>query len=931
MRREGRLLYTSTRRPPVSPYAIIRPMFPPPLSIAPRLSGVNRAAARNFLIVHSGLLICALFLLAGLATAGDYSVSPDETNQRRIAQANLDYILGQADRIATPNYHDRVYGIAFELPLLLAERALGLTDYYQIHRLRSILTHLFFIIGGYFCYLLAYRLFNNRLIAVLALLIFLLHPRIYAHSFLNSKDPVFLSMFSLALYLLERAFRRDTLGAFILLGIAVGLLTNLRIMGVMLFPAVIAMRVLDLFYAGGGPERKRLLLTAGLFSLAAGLTVYALSPYAWTNPIDYLAASLALTIDHPTIVWQLFQGRLYWSNELPPHYTATWFSITMPPLILLLGGIGAAVVVAQAIARPGAFFRNTRQRFLLLALAVFLLPPLAAALLSSSQNNDWRHFYFLYAPFCLLAAWGGGWLRAGLRRQGGWPAGTLFLMGTGLGLILLQLIQLHPFQYSYFNFLVDRTTPEQLRTQYNLDHWQLAYRQGLEYLLKRHPDETLAVRTRARRRNLPPTGGHRLLPPAGEGRADYELLYQSEGSQPDLTFNTAYRFRLYNNTLIAVRPLDSARMTPAAIAAYREIYRQAVAGEPIIRADYQVYRQGQRLTFIKENCPPESRDARFSVKLFPPDPELLPPPAAAVSAYIYPHRLSSYPVRLDGLCLAVIQLPAAARGDIILAQHPPDPARPTAIWEELYSLSPPGLREQIAELQSQQPPPDPDAFAVFLDQDAAGGYRLLYAKENCAPAEYATPLTLHIYPVNLADLPARHRDNGFDNRDFSLGQYGGRPGGECLAVVPLPDYPIAAIRTGQSGIWETNLYPPANPDDLRAAYAALSDIQPAARADFALYIQDNRLIYLRETCAAADTAAAFFLHILPADVSDLPAERQAAGFANWDFDFARWGGSFDGKCLAAVPLPDYPVKEIRTGQVQAEQGESWAVELMVEW
>ena len=906
-------------------------MFPPLLSIAPRLSGVNRAAALNFLTGHGGLLICALFLLVGLATAGDYSVSPDETNQRRIAQANLDYILGQADRIATPNYHDRVYGIAFELPLLLAERALGLADYYQIHRLRSILTHLFFIVGGWFCYRLAYRLFGNRLIAILALLIFLLHPRIYAHSFLNSKDPVFLSMFSIALYLLERAFRRDTISAFVLLGIAVGLLTNLRIMGVMLFPAVIAMRGLDLFYAGGGPERKGILLTAGLFALAAGLTAYALSPYAWTNPGDYLAASLALTMDHPTVLWQLFQGQLYWSNELPPHYTAAWFGITMPPLILLLGGLGAAAVVFRGIGRPGAFFRNTRLRFWGLLLAVFLLPPLAAALLGSSQNNDWRHFYFLYAPFGLLAALGGGWLLSGLRRQRPWRCGGYGLAGLGLGLILLQLVQLHPFQYSYFNFLVDRTTPERLRTQYNLDHWKLAYRPGLEHLLERHPEETLAVRTRSRRSTLPPAGGQRLLPPAGDGRADYELLYQPEGSQPDLAFNAAYRFRLYNNTLIAVRPLDSARMTPAAVAAYREIYRQAVAGEPIIRADYKVYRQGQRLTFIKENCPPDSPEAWFSVKLFPPDPELLPPPAAAVSAYIYPHRLSSYPVRLDGLCLAVIQLPAAARGDIVLAQHPPDSTGPTAIWEELYSLSPPGLREHILELRSQQPPPDPDAFAVFLEQDAAGGYRLLYAKEDCAPAEYATPLTLHIYPVNLADLPARHRDNGFDNRDFSLGQYGGRPGGECLAVVPLPDYPVAAIHTGQAGIWETNLYPPANRETLRATYAALSDLQPDTRAAFDLYIQGNRLIYLRETCADADTAAGFFLHIIPEDRADLPPERQAAGFANRDFDFARWGGHFDGKCLAVVPLPEYPIKSLRTGQYVPGQGEGWAVELTVEW
>ena len=171
--------------------------------------------------------------------------------------------------------------------------------------------------------------------------------------------------------------------------------------------------------------------------------------------------------------------------------------------------------------------------------------------------------------------------------------------------------------------------------------------------------------------------------------------------------------------------------------------------------------------------------------------------------------------------------------------------------------------------------------------------------------------------------------SGFANRDFLPEVYGGRPGGECIAVVPLPNYPIAAIHTGQSGVWEKDLYPPTNPDTLRATYAALSAIQPAADSIFALYLQDNQLLYLRETCNAADTAANFFLHILPADISDLPAERQAAGFANLDFAFDRWGGLFDGKCLAAVPLPEYPIATIRTGQYAPGQGELWAVELAV--
>ena len=905
-------------------------MLPPLRHILPARAGGGRAAALNFLIVRSGLLICALFALLGLALAGDYGMGLDEASQRRTAEANLDYILGQADRIATLYYEDRVYGAAFELPLLLAERGLGLADAYSVGRLRSALTHLFFILGGYFCYRLAYRLFGNRLIALLALLFFLLHPRIYAHSYLNTKDLPFLALFAIALYLLERAFRRDTIGAFVLLGIAVGLLTNLRIMGVMLFPAVIALRGLDLFYAGGGTERRKILLTAGLFTTAAGLTLYAATPYAWANPVDYLASSLDLTVNHPNVVSVLFQGARLHSDQLPPHYGVVWFGITTPPPILLLGVMGMAVALAGFCRRPGTVFRNGRWRFGLLLLACFLLPPLAAAALGSNQFGDWRHSYFVYVPFGLLAAGGLGWLAAGLsRRRFGriGPIGVYGLAGLGLGLIALQLAQLHPVQYNYFNFLVDRSTPEYLRTRYQLDYWQLAAKAALADLLERHPGETLAVRAEGRHGDILPPGLRRRLLPAAGQKADYDLTYHRDGSQPDLAFNGEYRRHIYNNTLVVVRPLDAARMTPAAIAAYREIYRDAVAGEPIIRADYNVYRQGNRLTFVKENCGPDAADAWFGVRLFPHYPETLPPHLWRRGSYA---TFQNSGVRLDNRCLAVIQLPDYARGDLMLMQRSLGNYRPQGrpLWSELYSLSRPGLGELIADYRRGKgaAAAGPKGFDVFIDR-AAGRNRLIYAKGDCADAEYETRVTLHIRPVDLAGLPAHRRGHSFDNRDFLLDDYGGRPGGECVGVVPLPDYPIAYIRTGQAGKWEVNLYPSADPGYLRAAYTELTDGQPDASSDFDLYWREGRLTYLRESCNAADTAAGFFLHIIPQDTDDLPVERQAAGFANWDFAFERWGGHFDGKCMAVVALPDYAIAAVRTGQYVAGRGELWAAEV----
>ena len=912
---------------------MLKPTFPRPGLL---FSGRGRGAL-NFLTARSGLLICALFLLVGLALVGDYGIGADQATQRLIAEANLNYLLGRGDAIppiktdSSPLVpSDRYYGVAFELPLLLAERALGLEDLYYINRLRLTLTHLFFIIGGFFCYRLAYRLFNSRLIALVALLLFLLHPRLYGHSFFNSKDPPFISMFILALYLLERAFRKDTVGAFVLLGVAVGLLTNLRIMGIMLLPAVLAMRGLDLGGAAGGPERKGILRTGGGFLLAAGLTWYAVTPYAWVNPLGYLAESLNLTANHPTIVWQIFQGARIPSDQLPRHYLPTWFSITAPPLLLLLGGGGAAVVMARSCCRPRAVLRNGRRRFSLLLLATFLLPPLAVILLGSTQHDDWRHLYFIHAPGSLLAAGGLGGLAAALARRPRCRAGVYGLAGLGLGLILLQMTQLHPLQYVYFNFLVDRTTPEYLRQQYEMDFWQLGQWPALRYLLERHPEETLILRPEHDKllSVLPPAARQRLLLPSGGRPADYALSTRFYPDRPDLVFNSVYPRRFYNNSLVKVKALTDSRMTAAAVAAYQELYRQAGAGDPIIRADYAVYLKGRRLTFVKENCPPGRRDAWFEAKVFPRRPENRPPRLGDPDAYASYHN---HRVRLGAVCLSVLQLPATAQGDLILSQDRLGKFWPSGDprWTELYSLSPPGLPELIAQRLNRQPPAGPDAFAVFLEPDAAGRPGLLYAKAGCSTAEYETPVFLQIYPENLADLPFYLWENGQDSREFPLSRYGLRPGGDCIALVPLPDYPVAALRTGQEDRWEVNLYPPAAPDSLRAAYAALSDRPPSAQAAFALYRQDNRLIYLRETCAAADTAAGFFLHIVPEEAAVLPAERRPAGFDNQDFVFERWGGHFDDKCLAIVPLPDYSVKAIRTGQHIPGHGELWAAELTV--
>ena len=106
--------------------------------------------------------------------------------------------------------------------------------------------------------------------------------------------------------------------------------------------------------------------------------------------------------------------------------------------------------------------------------------------------------------------------------------------------------------------------------------------------------------------------------------------------------------------------------------------------------------------------------------------------------------------------------------------------------------------------------------------------------------------------------------------------------------------------------------------------------QLMARSNYAVYFDAaaRALNYVQEGICQPYTAAKFFLHITPANPADLPPESRERGFDNRDFfSYERnFAGPVDEQCLVSVPLPDYPIDHIRTGQFVPDQGEIWAVE-----
>ena len=211
---------------------------------------------------------------------------------------------------------------------------------------------------------------------------------------------------------------------------------------------------------------------------------------------------------------------------------------------------------------------------------------------------------------------------------------------------------------------------------------------------------------------------------------------------------------------------------------------------------------------------------------------------------------------------------------------------------------------------------------------------LWYIQDRCEEKSLGNPFFLHILPESMDDLPAEQEQYGFESIDKPIGyelffDLHSASDGACAARVPLPDYAVAAIRTGQktpdgSALWTAQLR--LNPEPYRTAYTEAVEGKPLARSTFNLYAADGALIYVKEQCGQDDITHRFFLHIVPERPNDLPEARLEVGFENLDFEFFFRGALFDGKCAARVPLPDYSVASIRTGQF-GPGGELWSMDV----
>ena len=354
----------------------------------------------------------------------------------------------------------------------------------------------------------------------------------------------------------------------------------------------------------------------------------------------------------------------------------------------------------------------------------------------------------------------------------------------------------------------------------------------------------------------------------------------------------------------------------------------APSEDPVyLRSDstYNLYIQDNALYYDKRPCAPDDTADHFFLHIYPEDATDLPAERRQREYEILDFNFYDYGLLTDGKCIIRRGLPEYPINQIHTGQFT-YPNGPVA-WEVDISLI--NERPYMHEAEATGALVASATYNLYL-QDKT----LHYTKRPCAPADTEARFFILLYADDANDLPALHRQNGYDNVDFDFHDYGSRTDDKCIIKYDLPEYPITQVHTGQyihtdgSVIWDTRFpFISFNSKEWLDMYADIVSDEPRAASTYNIYLQDDALYYAKQPCVPADTDAHFFLNAYPEDVDDLPDDRRQHGHGVLNFAFRDYGLIAANKCLMRYPLPAYPIKHIHTGQYVYPAGPiTWEVD-----
>ena len=350
-----------------------------------------------------------------------------------------------------------LYSVIFDVPAAYLELVFNLETHREYYEMRHFLVFITFFFSSIFFYKLLINRFNNYLVSIFGLLLFILTPRIFGDSFWNNKDIIFLSFYIFSIYNYFKFLDNKSLGNLFWLSFFSAISSSIRLAGIFLPITFIFFYLIDKISKRNDMKGNLVIIYITLFFLILFIS----SPFLWNDFLYGLLSSLNLDMSWRGKVH--FLGNYYPSDHLPYYYLIFWIIISTPVIHLILFVFGFANYLKRLALRyfeirKSVIYndlwrsKNEKKDFLISINLIFFFCLLS--FMNINLYNSWRLAYFLYIFIIYFSTYFIYLLFLRFKEN---LKLIISIFCVSFIFLIYRNILYHPYQSLYFNFLVPKS------------------------------------------------------------------------------------------------------------------------------------------------------------------------------------------------------------------------------------------------------------------------------------------------------------------------------------------------------------------------------------------------------------------------------------------------------------------------------------------
>lgn len=436
-----------------------------------------------------------ILFVAGFNIYKDYGISIDEDNTRINGFVGLRYIYDtfgfKYDGILNnfPKINDfpeKGIGYIFDVPTAFIEYRFNIGDSRDYFLLRHLINFLYFFIGAIFFYLILKNRYKSTVLPFIGVLFFVLSPRIFAHSFFNNKDIIFLSLFLIATFFVIKTLKNPSLINSTSASLFIGLATGMRIFGI--FLGIILFFFLVIKFLRN--EKKKKTIRAILCVLiSVPIFTVLFYPFLWSNPISNFLFIFDRLSNFDIDLYNFYSGMYIKAKNIPWDYSLLWIYATTPIIYLIFFTLGFTLMVIRIFFRLmniqdkkiyNDLWRGDNEMIDLVFFSIIFFPIFFIIIINATLYGGLRHLFFIYPFVLIISIYGINLFRIKyLRRSANFFYIFIFL---SMAPTVNWMIKNHPNQHVYFNIFFKKNFDK----LFELDYWGVSINQHLNYINKTH-------------------------------------------------------------------------------------------------------------------------------------------------------------------------------------------------------------------------------------------------------------------------------------------------------------------------------------------------------------------------------------------------------------------------------------------------------------